>query len=219
MSQFKEGDRIAWDGGAGTFLRYEDRDETCRWFPNQRVCIMKMDNDAGNNLEQEDIEEEVQLLVELAITDVAEVHAPGSKVEHAAYGYVIAADGTVYGLTKKWAHGIVCAILFPEVAKARGYAPPAKGAADVFKYQRFELDHQDELPVIRIALGMMAPFNVSKGDKPATQAQIDGLRAVLKCHGKSLSDEINTNYGDVTVRKLLRDMERDDTPGEARVLD
>lgn len=217
-NQFKEGDRVVWNGRAGTFLRYEDKPDDDTWFPGQRVCVLQWDGDS-ERIQQEDIESEVRPYVPLTIADVAETYPPGTDVQESGYGYVIAADGTVYALTRQWAHGILCAILFPDVAKEAGYVLPAKGAADAFEYQRFEIDNQAKLPVIRISMGFMSPFNISKNYKPAPHAQLNGLRAVLKAHGKSLSDEVNTNYGDVTVRKLLRDMERDDTPEDAHDLD
>lgn len=194
--QFKEGDRVVWNGGQGTFLRYSDDGQTgyLHWDEDRR-------EDGTFPFEQEDIASEIAPLVLLTVEDVAFV----GELPSFSFGHVITEDGTIYSLTTQYAHGIVCAILFPDVAKAAGFAPPARGAANVYEYQRFELDHHDALPVVRIAFGMAGTY-LSKSKKAATPEQIDAARRCLLARGMNLNDDVTTDDDDVSVRRALKDL-------------
>ena len=121
------------------------------------------------------------------------------NIIYSPYGYVIMEDGTVYTLHKQWYHGIALAVLFPEKAKESGLESPEE-EPDVFKYQRFELDHHNDFPVIRVCpFRMTTPCSINKGNKPATKAQIESLRAIFKILGLKARDMVNTDFCDCTV--------------------
>jgi len=133
------------------------------------------------------------------------------KVPHRGRGWLIGQDGTIYTMRYEYIHGMVSAILFPELAAKHGYRPPDTKST-WRDYQRFELSHGDEIPLVRIALGMiMYGTNISKQDAPCTPAQIEGTRRVLIDHlGLKLSEEVDTNLSKVTVRKALKWLAEDE---------
>lgn len=132
-----------------------------------------------------------------------------TEPEYSPYGYVIMEDGTIHALTCQWVHGMVCALLFPDLAKESGYRQPDKQSS-VYHYQRFELDYHRELPVIRIAFGMMTPVAVSKSKKAATPAQIDAARRCLLVSGRKLNDTVSAEFRDMTVSALLKELAKDE---------
>jgi hypothetical protein len=135
------------------------------------------------------------------IADVA-ITTKGRVPTYSLYGYIVMEDGTVHSLLHKWFHGIALAILFPELAKEKGYKPPNDENDNVFEFQRFELDHHDKMPVIRVCpFRMMSPISVNKGDAPATDAQIEALRLIFKACGIGPRDSVNTDVGDRTALK------------------
>ena len=134
--------------------------------------------------------------------DFERVAIVGPEPAYSPYGYVITEDGTIYSLTRQYTHGVILAMLYPEEAAEAGYDPVDEDY-NVFEYQAFELDNHERFPVVRIALGMMYSFNVSKGDMPATEAQINAVTKILKCQDKSLNDTCQTDTAEMTVRKML----------------
>lgn len=202
-TEFKKGDRIVWNGGAGTFLRYQDGHYSDH--KGHTVGVMKMDRDKDNDIEQEDLPEYIEPFQAYELDEVAIIETD----PHIGFGHVITEDGTIYTLRKQYAHGIICAILFPETAIKHGIGAPAKGAANVFEYQRFEIDCQHELPVIRISSGWSG-VNISKGRKKATPQQIDSTRRCLLAAGLSLADDVETEEGQCTMRSLMKRLEYGD---------
>jgi len=120
------------------------------------------------------------------------------------YGYVITDDGMIYSLIEQWCHGVILAILYPELTKREGYEPPNENY-DVFEYQQFELDHYRETTVIRVSISPMSGMlNISKGKPPATDAQAQSLSAVIKEQGLSLSNTMQSDYSEITIAKFMK---------------
>jgi hypothetical protein len=155
----------------------------------------------------------------LTLADVALITKPGEKVQTSPWGYVIAADGTVYALTHQYYHGVVAAILLPEEAAKRGYAAPCHECdcaeedenggyyVNVFHYQAFELNNGRNLPLIRISMaGYTGGFNVSSPAKGATPEAVEALRRVALACGRGPRSEIHTEFGDMTVTKALKEI-------------
>ena len=142
----------------------------------------------------------------LQIDRVACVTQPGEKPIYSPYGYNIAADGTVYALIHHAVHGIILAILYPEKAVAAGYAVPTEpwDELNVFEYQRFELDNAPSIDMIRISIGQLSgSINFSKGNSPATPAQINAVMACAKELGVSYRDKIETDFGERTLTEII----------------
>lgn len=120
-------------------------------------------------------------------------------------------------LLRQWAHGIVLSMLFPEHAKEAGYRQPDK-ESNVHHYQRYELDYHDDLPVVRIAFGLITAHALSKGHKPATEAQIEATRLAFQAAGIGMRDEVTCDYADMPLSKALSALREDTTPVEAHEL-
>lgn len=200
--RFKKGDRIVWNGDSGTFLRYSK---------DKKSGILKMDGDADNDIEQEDTWNWIEPLELLTIDDIAEVSTHCNL-----NGFVIVEDGTCYSLKEARAHGVLLALLFPDLAKKFGYAPPIKDCHEqLSKFQRMEIDHQEQLPALRVTFGfVMYSCNISRGLNAATPKQLDSLRAVLKSHSYGMNDEIHLEMGERTVRTVLTELSKKVTPLE-----
>ena len=152
----------------------------------------------------------------LKVERVAEIAKPGEKITYSPFGYVIASDGTTYSLVYRWYHGVICACLFPEVAKAAGYEHPVTPHQynDVFAYQRFELDNNSKMDVIRIAVSsMMAEMNFATSGKPATQAQIDAVLEIGKLHGLKARDQVIVSYGFEEFKDIVEALRKGDDLG------
>lgn len=199
MTKFAVGDPCYANGEPGTILELIDR-------YNVRV---KMD------VQRLSIHEESVIVEEARFCDLAEFTSmdryciSGTDPAGSPYGYIITEDGTIHSLIKQWCHGMICAMLFPELAAAQGYRQPDK-LSSVYHYQRFELDNQGELPLVRIAYGMMTPINVSKGRKAATPIQMDATRRCLLEGGATLQSTIACNLRDMTMRELLKRLSKED---------
>lgn len=138
----------------------------------------------------------------------AALHAkPGGNIVYSPYGYIIMKDGAAYSLTHQWYHGIALAILFPKVREKHGYAAPSEGA-NVFAWQRFELEHKDEFDVLRLCPSrMVTAFTVDKGKHAASKEQQSALRRILTTlHGMKLNDLVCTNHKDMTVKACLEEV-------------
>lgn len=134
----------------------------------------------------------------------------GGKITYAPFGAIISEDGTAYILTQQFSHGIICALLFPELTKECGYAAPDRDAS-VFEYQRFELGNQNLMPVVRVALGITGLNSISASVKPITDAQLMTLQALAKALGWNGRTPINTNYGGLSLQKTYNELKKDHT--------
>jgi hypothetical protein len=131
------------------------------------------------------------------------------KVPYSPWGYVIDKDASVYALTEKWTHGIVVALLYPQVAEKAGYEHPQReeGDLDVFRYQSFEHDCAHDLPVIRIALSMATGSTiVSTGALAPSEEQIQALVATLAAMGLKGKDTLTGEDGDPTVAEFVEEL-------------
>ena len=136
------------------------------------------------------------------------VSVKSDKAFVSPFGYIVTADGTIYSLIKQYTHGVLLAILFPEKAKEMGYVPPDEDY-DVFYYQRFELDTHDDLPVIRVAFGMLHSFAVSYGKEcPTTKEQDQAMVKIFREKNIKMRDEIHTDKGDCTAGAFMKELRR-----------
>lgn len=142
----------------------------------------------------------------LTLERVATITKPGEEPACSRFGYVIAEDGTVYALNYRYYHGIICAILYPELAKVHESGIPVEPHDEnrVMTFQRFEHDNANNMRVIRISFAqLMSNTYFSKGKYKATPQQIQSTLAVCKVLGFKGRDVITTEYGDETVAKII----------------
>ena len=131
----------------------------------------------------------------------------GNDPIYTPYGYIIGPDGTIYSLTQKYCHGVVLALLLPDLAKEHGYESPEEDF-DVYEYQRFELDHARDTKYIRVALSLFGQFNLSKNkDIPATPEQVVAVSKVLKVAGLRLNDTVQTDLQETTARDMMNNLQ------------
>jgi hypothetical protein len=153
----------------------------------------------------------------LTLADVALI-GNAKKAPYTPFGYIIDAEARVLGLTKQWCHGVVLAILYPELAAAEGYEPPTEDEnrhIEVFKYQRFELDHSRTLPVIRVAQSQMIDeIMVSSSDIQPTELQLQALLAVLNLLGLRGTDSLSGDGHGRTVNDLMAQLRSPPAPFE-----
>ena len=119
------------------------------------------------------------------------------------FGYIVNTDGTLYSLTEAYTHGVLLALLYPEIAEEQGYEPPDSDF-DVMEYQRFELDHTELFPVVRVSkyLSKVA-FNFS--DKfGVNEEQRVTLSKIIKLEDLSLHSKIMCKHGDISMREFLK---------------
>lgn len=141
----------------------------------------------------------------ITMEEVAHTTKPPEEPPCSPWGYVVTQDGTIYSLNVQWTHGVILAMLFPDLAKEKGYAPPDRDY-NVFKYQHFELDNQDEFPVVRICASRImgtCPTSMNKGRAACTPEQLAAVRQCFKALGLRARDKINTDFADMTVPKAL----------------
>jgi hypothetical protein len=141
----------------------------------------------------------------LTLEDVA-MTSDTPKAVYSPYGYIITDDGRAHALTYRWFHGVVLAILYPEVAKEAGYPPPVRedGDVDVFLYQRFELDHGYKLPVLRVSHSMQTGTTmVSAGNPACTEPQLAALVGALAALGLRGKDTLTGEEDDMTVTQWV----------------
>lgn len=138
------------------------------------------------------------------LADLAFTSAPGEAPKMTPYGCLVMADGTIHTLIEQFTHGMVLSLLFPEQAAAAGYGPPDEDSS-VLRYQEFELDHKAVLPVVRISIGgLLGSTNISKGDEPATPAQIQAVAAYAHACGLKLSNKVHLECGECSLRQALK---------------
>jgi len=141
----------------------------------------------------------------LTLDDAATATTPGEPVASSPFGWVIAEDGTAYALNRQYYHGVVCALLYPELAKAHEVGLPERDDHSVLAYQRFEHDLSDQMKVIRISISsMVGTTYFSKASKHhASDAQIQSVLACCKDLGYSGRQKIETEYGSQTVAQII----------------
>lgn len=145
---------------------------------------------------------DLSIIVPISIDQVAQTTGPGEKPSY-SLGDIIEADGTTHALYRDHTHGVILAILFPDLAKEKGYRPPTEDY-DVSLYQRFEIDNGSSMPVVRIAHSkLMETCNISKGNFVCTEAQIQAVRACLNERNIKPHDLVHTDAGELTVKKAL----------------
>lgn len=148
----------------------------------------------------------------IRIDRVAVVTPPGEKPPYSLNGYCVTPDGTTYTLLRKWWHGAMLALLYPEKAKEAGYViPDAPDDVDVYEFQRFELDNHDLLPVIRICPGrVIGPLSLDRGCDPSTPEQVAAVRLIFKELGKTGNNVVSTDHKDMTVREMFEKLTSDE---------
>lgn len=140
-----------------------------------------------------------------SITDVAVV-CEQKAPPYTPYGYLVGEDGKTYALTDRWFHGVILAVLYPELAAEKNFPPPAepRDEVDVFAYQRFELDNSKDLPVIRVAVSSVTnSVLVSKGSFPASDEQIEALQRIFRVLGLKAGDTLTGDDDDPTVAEFI----------------
>ncbi|WP_455233422.1 hypothetical protein [Geopseudomonas aromaticivorans] len=179
-----------------------------------RRVFLKMDVDAdGNRVDEWAEESDIPAIHQLTygtIDDYAMITAPGEPIRYSPFGYVIGPDATVYSLIQRAYHGVVLALLFPEVAERMGYRMPDR-EPDTSHYTRFQIDATD-LPAVRITFGFIRAVGVSKGYAPATAEQIESTRLALLCNGVRPQDKISCSFTDMKLRDSLDWLAQDHTP-------
>jgi hypothetical protein len=145
------------------------------------------------------------------INDVAMVCTIGIPA-YSPYGYVVGADGTIYALTDRFFHGVIVAVLYPELAAEKQYPAPAspRDDLDVFAYQRFEHDTSRDLPILRVSVSLITDtILVSKGKIPATDEQIDAMQRIFKALGKTARDTLTGEEDDPTVGEYIEQLRQE----------
>lgn len=210
-TKFKVGDPVYSGGNPGIVLEVLENDSYKIQLDWNRLYDKEPDEWAEVRAPRQGrIEEDEGRYMDLAeYTTLDRLAVSGTDPVHSPYGYVIMEDGTIHTLIQQWVHGMVCAMLFPDLAKESGYRQPDKESS-VYHYQRFELDYHNQLPVIRIAFGMLTPVAVSKSKKAATPAQIDAARRCLLAAGRKMNDTVSAEFRDMTVANLLKELAKDE---------
>ncbi len=114
------------------------------------------------------------------------------SVPYTPFGCCITPDGTVYALTHYATHGVVAAVLYPEVAAEFEVPQPIVDEhvdeLPKMAYQHFELECAPLLPLLRVSAGRMGSPHVSwSEDIGLTEEQIEAFR--LFCIENHSSDE------------------------------
>ncbi|KWT98189.1 MULTISPECIES: hypothetical protein [unclassified Variovorax] len=154
----------------------------------------------------------------LPLSHVALTTPPGIEPKYSPYGYVVEADGTTHALCYRWMHGVITALLYPELA-LKHKAPPLEGSPedlDVFAFQAFEHEVACRLPLVRIAYSLTTGSTaLSKGAVPPTDVQIEGVRRALNQLGLSGQDTLTGEEDDPTVNEQLERMRNERLEAEA----
>jgi hypothetical protein len=160
----------------------------------------------------------------ISIERIAVIGEPGADPTPSPYGFVIDKDGRIYSQLKRYTHGVIIALLYPELAVKHNTPAPA-GPVDELNlrfYQDFEHEVSSELPIVRIALSYFDDFIVvSKGKGALTNVQIDSVRRSLKACNRGLRDTLTGEEGDMTVGQFLdglreeQELERKEAEGDA----
>lgn len=165
----------------------------------------------------------------LTLKDVAKITQPGEPPLYTQHGYVVAEDGTTYSLYHPFTHGLVLAMLYPDLlSKFRStrydsymyYAsddvdgdnpershelriPHTRADLIVSHFQDFELTVHGELPVIRVCPGrMMGHPSIDLNPKGCTPAQRTAVQAIIKVMGWSARTIVSTDHCDIRIKDL-----------------
>jgi hypothetical protein len=142
----------------------------------------------------------------LSLSDVSIITGVGEKPGYSPFGYVVDEQGTAYALCHRYYHGVICALLYPDLARAHAAGIPIHplDEINVFEFQHFEHDNASSMNVVRIATSMLSGTTYfSKGRAPATENQIKTVAAICADMGFTGKDEIETNMGSQTVAQIL----------------
>ena len=151
--------------------------------------------------------------------DISRIAIKDKEALYSPYGYLITEDGYIYSLTVPYVHGTLLALLHPELAKEQGYELPDEDY-DVYHYQRFELDNHDRFTTIRISISSLTgSLNVNKGTAPATSEQIESLTKVMREYGVKLNDEVMSDFGLMSLNKLMKKMNEEEVAGGYNTID
>lgn len=206
-TKFTVGQRVECNGDPAYIIAVRDEPGLLPYTARLDRTIWD-DEDPFVARERECDDSDLQAVELIGLEDIARIHTnKDALILGSPWGYVIAADGTVYSLTKQYAHGMVCALLFPKVAAQAGYGAPYEDAS-VHHYQRFELDFQEHLPVVRIANSIGGKY-ISRGDAPCPPAQIDAVRRALIADGMGLNHLVTGQCGNVSMRAMLKELAED----------
>ena len=148
----------------------------------------------------------------IQLQDVALTTNAGEPVKYSPYGFIIDAQACVHTLLYRWRHGVITALLYPQLAEEKGFGVPVGAAReiDVFHYQNFEHEVANDLPIIRIATSaMLGGIYLSKGQLPASDAQIESVRLALAASGLTGSDTLTGEEGDLTVAQVLQELRQE----------
>jgi hypothetical protein len=144
--------------------------------------------------------------IKLTLDDLVVTTEPGNDPTPSPYGYVIDADGRIHSMMNRYTHGVIIAVLYPDVAAKHGIPAPTGRPKDLDlrAYQNFEHEVSNELPILRIAGSMLGDFiMVSDSRHAATNVQIDSVRRALKASDRDLRDTLTGEEGDQTVGEFL----------------
>lgn len=161
----------------------------------------------------------------LTIDRVAVITVPGKEPVYSPYGHVIAPDGTAYALVYQYHHGVVLALLRPDLLAAFRLREPKSqhdeegnylGESDVlvmpdnaedinvFSFQEFELAHNGQHEFIRFCPTRIGDPSVDLPYSACTPQQVEALRQLLMVTmGMKLRDPVAMSLRDVTVKKCL----------------
>lgn len=160
----------------------------------------------------------------ISISQVTEITNVPTVPLYSPHGYVITQDGTTYTLLHRWYHGVVLALLFPELLAEfhvgqdtdEDFKPiPGTGKPlvmpdqrediNVFDFQKFEMALHGRMPVIRICPDRHTGNPSVDLPEKCTEAQREALRLVMiESCGYSLSTMVATDHRDMTLRDCLR---------------
>lgn len=160
----------------------------------------------------------------VTIERVTEVSNPPNKPMYTPHGYVIAADGTTYALLHRWYHGVVLALLFPELLAdyridmelddglneipgtgRQLVMPDDREDINVFDFQKFELGMHGKMDVIRICPDRQTGNPSVDLPEQCTPEQREALRLVMfDACGYSLTTKVSTDHRDMTLRDCMK---------------
>lgn len=138
---------------------------------------------------------------------------PGGVPPYSMFGYVIDKEGTIYTLQYRYYHGIVCALLYPDLARTHEAGVPIEPRTEnsVLAFQRFEHDNQNNMQVIRIAFNVLVDSTYfSKGKVKANSKQIASVLSTCKVLGYKGREKIQTEYGEQTVAQIIECLQKGD---------
>lgn len=156
----------------------------------------------------------------LSLETITSVTKPSEMPGYSPYGYVIQPDGTTYMLLFQYFHGVVLALLYPELLVKFNEDPARKEENQwfepvvipddphevrVLRTQEFELEMKEHMPAIRVCgMRMLSESGVSV-DLPksgVTPDQVTALRNVLDAMGIDRKGTVQLQRYEVQVPKL-----------------